>query len=102
MRLQIPESPLFIGEVPERERPTAPPCLFPEHFRGISSALAHTFQFPFGELDEDSRYEPAHLRGHVNVFGDGDDLLAVNFAELVVEVGEIQVVAEPPVEFIQY
>src|ERR1051325_9144857 len=50
MRLQIPESPLLIGDVPERERPTAPPCLFPEHFRGISSALAHTFQFPFGEL----------------------------------------------------
>jgi Membrane dipeptidase (Peptidase family M19) len=49
MRLQIPEGPLLIGEVPERERPTAPPCLFPEHFRGISSALAHTFQFPFGE-----------------------------------------------------
>src|SRR5712691_2317610 len=41
MRLQIPESPLLIGDVPEREGPAAPPCLFPEHFRGISPALAH-------------------------------------------------------------
>ena len=101
MRLKIPIIAFFLRNVPKREGAASPSCLAPDYLRGSGTALAHVFDFPLSKLDEDSRYEPAHPRGHVNFFADTDYLLPVEFAELVVEVDEIQVVAEPAIKLVQ-
>src|SRR5580704_15971278 len=101
MGFEVPVITVLLRYVPEREGAASPSCLAPDHLRGSGTALAHVFDLPFSELDEDSRYEPAHPRGHVDVFVDTDYLLPVEFAELIVEVDEIQVVAESAIKLIQ-
>jgi hypothetical protein len=101
MRLEVPIIAFFLRNVSEREGAASPSRLAPDYLRGSGTALAHVFDLPFSKLDEDSRYEPAHPRGHVNFFVDTDYLLPVEFAELVVEVDEIQVVAESAIKLIQ-
>lgn len=101
MRLKVPVITFFLRKVPESEGSTSPSRLAPNYLRGSSTALAHVFDLPLSELDEDSRYEPAHSRGHVNLFIDTDYLLPVEFAELMVEVDEIQMVAESAIKLIQ-
>jgi len=59
-------------------------------------------QFPLRELYEDAREHPAHVGGHAQaLFADGDDLLAVPLAVLVVEGDEIQVVPEATVQLVE-
>lgn len=100
MRLEVPVITVFLWNVPECEGATSPSRLAPDYLCGSGAALAHVFDLPFSELDEDARYKPAHPRRHINFFADTDYLLPVEFTELIIEVDEIQMVAESAIKLI--
>src|ERR1700743_1060271 len=94
MRAQVPVITVFEWLIAEAVDAPVPSGLAPDHASGGRPALAHGLQFPLSELNELAGEKPAHAGGHVDVFADADDLLSMDFAELVIEGDEIEVIPE--------
>src|SRR6266699_2619796 len=100
MRAQIPVITGFERLISEGVNASVPSRLTPDHASRGRPALTHVLQFPLSELHELASEEPAHAGGHIDVLADADNLLTVDFAELMIEGDDIQVVPEYPVKLV--